>query len=987
MSPRQICRLTVAACLLLAAASTAVAQDNSWRALGPEGGEIVALEASPISGRVWAATDEGGIWRSDDGGTTWTAASGGLDGLVCHDLAADPGNPERAWVATESGVWRTVDGGATWRRTSLRASTANDQRFTLVEVAPSSPETLYASGPRHLWRSVDGGDSWGQVTGRLPADRVVALAVHPTDPSIVLASPVRDTLYRSPDGGLDWVRSDQGIDRVPVDPEIHALAFDPSDPATVFAAAEEVGGTGIYRSRDAGVTWELVAPQFDGTRQNQPAETLAVSADGTTVLAGGPWGLFRSADGGDTWRRDDVPPSPLGVRPVEAVLWLPGSSTEALAGTPVGGVLRSGDIGGAGDTWRASNAGLDARPLGLGAETVGGVVHLHPGLVADPRANGRLYALSQDFQLSGSTDWGGSWRRLDAAFPGVLDTPRVAVVDLRLVPTDPDVLFARVAPEPVPVPVGASPLFLLRSLDAGQSWESVGDGLPGLPDSGSHALGVLHWDPRNPGALFLRFGQTVYRSPDRGDNWSPVIADLPAPETVVPLDQIAPVDGSVDGGGGGAFAWVDVSGEDTCIGLGCPPPAPQRALFWRPGTGQGWTALEKVSGSFDAAVFASPTEPGVLLRVEGGDLHRSTDGGADFAFYLRTPLEPLGSRPRDGWPVDELIDPRDGNVVYEARFGPPAVRRSDDGGETWEPFTDRLQPSRARALVLVPFDGPGPRVLLATTPAGVWARPLDGDVFPPPAGDPITSAAFPDFRFWFQIDPGDGSRAVAVRAEPRCLPGTLCVSGALPGRVEVLGRVIGPRPNGFLWPVLVKLTTSEVRVWIEQISTGDLQTYLLPGARPGMDELLGLFDRTGFEPSALAAKALAGGPVSSAATEPPPPGPWLTTAEVPGFRFKVEIGEEPPRTGAREPGCLAETLCVSGALAGRTEVLVRVVGPRPNRYFWPLMVKLTPAEVDVWIERTETGEIQHYRLPAAEPGSDLLEGLFDRRGFQELPRN
>ncbi len=84
--------------------------------------------------------------------------------------------------------------------------------------------------------------------------------------------------------------------------------------------------------------------------------------------------------------------------------------------------------------------------------------------------------------------------------------------------------------------------------------------------------------------------------------------------------------------------------------------------------------------------------------------------------------------------------------------------------------------------------------------------------------------------------------------ESECLPETACVSGAVPGRSEVFLRLVGPKPNGRLWPTIVKFTTSEVEVWVRQLSTGLVRYYDLPGARPGFDELPGLFDRNGFEP-------------------------------------------------------------------------------------------------------------------------------------------
>jgi hypothetical protein len=119
-----------------------------------------------------------------------------------------------------------------------------------------------------------------------------------------------------------------------------------------------------------------------------------------------------------------------------------------------------------------------------------------------------------------------------------------------------------------------------------------------------------------------------------------------------------------------------------------------------------------------------------------------------------------------------------------------------------------------------------------------------------------------------------------------------------------------------------------------------------------------------------------------AVAPPPPPGDWLTTAEVPGFRVKARItagGEEQPVRA--EPVCIPETLCVSGALPGRSELFVRVIGPRPNGKLWPVLVRFTTSTVEVWIEQLASGDLQYYRLEGASPGSSDLTGFFDRAGF------
>ncbi|HEX2642753.1 MAG TPA: fibronectin type III domain-containing protein [Thermoanaerobaculia bacterium] len=111
----------------------------------------------------------------------------------------------------------------------------------------------------------------------------------------------------------------------------------------------------------------------------------------------------------------------------------------------------------------------------------------------------------------------------------------------------------------------------------------------------------------------------------------------------------------------------------------------------------------------------------------------------------------------------------------------------------------------------------------------------------------FTSPEFPNFRFRVRIVDPSGT-TVAGRRETACLPDTVCVSGQLAGRSEVFIRIIGPRPNGFLWPTLVRFTPSRVEVDIQQISTGVTKTYILPAVPASSDELNGLQDREGFLP-------------------------------------------------------------------------------------------------------------------------------------------
>lgn len=109
-------------------------------------------------------------------------------------------------------------------------------------------------------------------------------------------------------------------------------------------------------------------------------------------------------------------------------------------------------------------------------------------------------------------------------------------------------------------------------------------------------------------------------------------------------------------------------------------------------------------------------------------------------------------------------------------------------------------------------------------------------------------------------------------------------------------------------------------------------------------------------------------------TAPAPlPGAWLESARVPGFRVKVRIDGQ--TVGRQEPACMAQTLCVSGALPGRSEVFVRMVSGRPA------LVKLTTSAADVWVLQTATGQLRYYRLNGTDPAGSNLDGILDPMGF------
>jgi hypothetical protein len=112
-----------------------------------------------------------------------------------------------------------------------------------------------------------------------------------------------------------------------------------------------------------------------------------------------------------------------------------------------------------------------------------------------------------------------------------------------------------------------------------------------------------------------------------------------------------------------------------------------------------------------------------------------------------------------------------------------------------------------------------------------------------------------------------------------------------------------------------------------------------------------------------------------------PPG-FFSDPAYPDFRFRVRISAAGQTIdGVREPDCQQDTVCVSGALPGRSELFIRILGPRLNGFLWPTLVRFTPSRVVVDIYQVSSDFTRTYELEAIPPGTDELPGLQDRTGF------
>jgi hypothetical protein len=116
----------------------------------------------------------------------------------------------------------------------------------------------------------------------------------------------------------------------------------------------------------------------------------------------------------------------------------------------------------------------------------------------------------------------------------------------------------------------------------------------------------------------------------------------------------------------------------------------------------------------------------------------------------------------------------------------------------------------------------------------------------------------------------------------------------------------------------------------------------------------------------------------------PPAGPWLSSPTLPGFDFKIRVNGA--AAGIQVADCVPETVCVAGALPTRTELFLRVIGPRPNGFRWVEGVRFTTSRLEIWARGKSTAFpdqefIRYYDLPAVPANSLELPGLVDPTAF------
>jgi photosystem II stability/assembly factor-like uncharacterized protein len=324
--------------------------------------------------------------------------------------------------------------------------------------------------------------------------------------------------------------------------EIYHLKGSPVDPDRLYAS-QSSGWFGqlIQRSNDGGKTWEPVDNKFvyegdpgthlwyDGTPH--PWEFKRVwhlepsLTDPDTVYAGvEDAALFRSTDGGRTWH--ELP----GLREQQGAKWQPGAGGMCLhtilfdpsnpdrifVAISAAGAFRTDD---AGKTWRAINRGLKSQSLPDPNAEVGYCVHR----IAMHRSRPRVLFMQLHWDVMRSDDGGESWHEVSGNLPSDFGFP------IEVHPHEPDTIYV------VPIKSDSEhfppdgKLRVYRSRTGGNEWEALTEGLPQRDCYVNVLRDAMAVDSLDScGVYFGTTGGQVYLSADAGDNWAPIVRDLPA---------------------------------------------------------------------------------------------------------------------------------------------------------------------------------------------------------------------------------------------------------------------------------------------------------------------------------------------------------------------------------------------------------------------------------------------------------------------------
>src|SRR5689334_12811179 len=309
-------------------------QGMKWRMIGPfRGGRTVGATGVPGQPNVfYIGVNNGGVWKTTDYGLTSKPIFDDQPTGSIGAIAVAPSNPEtihvgsgeglqRPDLSVGDGIYKSTDGGKTWRHLGLRDA----QQIGAILIDPKDPNLVYVAalghpyGPneeRGVFRSTDGGESWQKVLYKDIDTGAIALAFDPSNSKVIFADlwsarqgPWENGawqgpgsgLYKTTDGGNTWKQLTKGLPTFEQGLGRIGIAVAPSDPNRVYATVDATQVGGIYRSDDAGESWERATGEKRVWGRGSDFAEIDVDPTNKDIVYCSAVEVYKSTDGAKTF--------------------------------------------------------------------------------------------------------------------------------------------------------------------------------------------------------------------------------------------------------------------------------------------------------------------------------------------------------------------------------------------------------------------------------------------------------------------------------------------------------------------------------------------------------------------------------------------------------------------------------------------------------------------------------------------------------------